>query len=123
MGGVLPHSTYGTELVEVSARDFNSLRAQCIAAAGHKPIGTPRELHIMMMGVSRDPGFLVAMRPLSRWAREVWLQTAGKGRGGSQDSITANEIWQAWEVLRRAEEEKRPVVQGPIRGIQGPLKC
>ncbi len=78
MGGVLPRSTYGTELVEAPVSELKALRNQWVSAAGHKPIGTPRNLQIMALGVARDPGFIVAMRPLVRWTRGM----ATHGREG-----------------------------------------
>ena len=83
-GGVLPHSTYGTELVEVPAKELAELRRQWVAAAGQKPIDTPRDLRIMMLGVARGPAAKFPLLLLLRRSRtlasairplRLWIQT------------------------------------------------
>ena len=122
-GGILPHSTYGAEMAAFPACELASLRSQWIAAAGHKPVGTPRALQALVLGTHRDPYLIVVTRPLIRWAREVWIVTTEtKEAGDRSDILRSSEIWQAWKVLEMVEAKNEWISQGPLRGLQAALR-
>ena len=111
--GVLPHDTYGAELLGVGSKELGMLRAEFVKCCGHTLMGAPRDLQVLACGSARDPVFSVRMAPLLRWCREVWLRTSANCR--FKDCLLHAEIWLVRHKLANAGKGKLP--HGPLLGI------
>lgn len=76
MAGVAPHATYGSELAAVGKKDLERLREDFVDTCGPRPLGTPRDLQVLGIGIGRDPGFCVRVAPPMGWLQEIWLRTS-----------------------------------------------